>query len=634
MKYPSHSIVVTGLGCILPKASDIDEYWKLIESETVAYSLLPETRWQQSSFMDAKEEDYIPSFLAGWVKEEALKNFSEKKYLRSERMVLEALRQAKECARIDTFPTSTEVVLGCMNLDEEVASALVLKQKGYENQSPFRNRVKHTDESYRSSSLFNSLNAEFQLPSNGLLVDTACSSSLTAIDLAMDLLLSGEKDCVVTGGVEASLGPETYLPFAKLGVLSKGNSIPFDKESDGIVQAEGAVVFILERATSAIKRNAKIYGVLTACEGIATAKHSHLLSPDFETQKELFRRVNSKVQNKKIHYIEAHATGTRVGDLSELMAAVESVKQEETCPVGSVKTILGHTKGAAGAASLLKVLLSLEKNLIAPSSKINSSALSKISPLSFIKKPTPYPKDETLHVRVNSGGFGGSNYQLAVEKCATYEWQTTEEHNLQDKIVTIARSKVNTEEALALFEDNLFQIPPKTALMLDEIQKSALVAVNDAIERSLIHFDKIPAFELLLIYAAHTGGGAQQLFTLRSRLKEMDCNLDKDAEIARKKIFPLNEDTPGTLDSMTTGRLVSEFGFRGAAFHLDAEFRSQEEALRVAKLKLNRGRAQAVIVVTANHKKKEGTFLTGCPTVSCEILSLEKITSQMNWKQM
>lgn len=630
MKYPYHSIVVTGIGCVLPGARDVDSYWNLINKEQKAYSRLSKDRWDQSKYENDKIEDYIPSFLAGWVEEEFLYNFSKEKYLRSERMVLEALAQAKKSSGINRFPEASEVVLGCMNLDEEVASALILRQSGYESAMPFKERAIHSLESYRSSSLFQALHDEFQLPKTGLFVDTACASSLTAIDLAVDLLLSREKDCVVTGGVEASLGPETYLPFAKLGVLSKGKSCPFDSESDGIVQAEGSVIFILERAESAIKRKAKIFAVIGECEGIATARHSHLLSPDLDTQRTLFEKMNQRYQSKKINFIEAHATGTQIGDGTELKALNDSFKHHEPVALGSVKTLIGHTKATAGAASLLKVILAMEHKTIPPSSQV-IRPLIELNSLYFPKTPLEI-LEEDIHCRVNSGGFGGSNYQLAVLKSAHYEWEDSSPPQPTNSSVTVGHSLVKADSVEESFIEGCLQIPPHASEMMDNVQKATLVAVAEALERSLISFKQLPSSEILLIYATHTGGFAQQDFTVRARLLEWQGEKDSVWEEKRKKIFRLNEDTPGSLDSMTAGRVASEFQLKGPAFHLDAAFQSEKEALRIAKLKIERNRAKVVIVVSANHEKIENTFLTRCPTVSCHVLASKEVAVKMNWK--
>lgn len=213
---------------------------------------------------------------------------------------------------------------------------------------------------------------DFHGPS--LAVDTACSSSLMALHLARGSIRKGECDTALVGGVNLSLHYSKYLYLSQMQMLSAGGRCkPFGEDADGYVPGEGVGVILLKRLDLAVEDNDFIYGIVKGTAVNHGGKTGGFSVPNPAAQADLIQTAfrKSGVDPDQIRYIEAHGTGTSLGDPIEIAGLTRAFGpadgRRQYCAVGSVKSNIGHTEGAAGIASVLKVILQLKNRQIAPS---------------------------------------------------------------------------------------------------------------------------------------------------------------------------------------------------------------------------------------------------------------------------
>jgi acyl transferase domain-containing protein/cation diffusion facilitator CzcD-associated flavoprotein CzcO/acyl carrier protein/nucleoside-diphosphate-sugar epimerase len=259
-------------------------------------------------------------------------------------------------------------------------------------------------------------------------IDTACSSSLVATHFACQALMNKEINMAVAGGVTLYLTPESYTSMSRAGMLSpSGQCKAFDNEADGFVPAEGVGAIVLKRLEDAEADGDMIYGVIIGSGINQDGKTNGITAPSVNSQIELIREIYQRynISPETIDYVETHGTGTKLGDPIEL-EALATVFKEKTinknyCAIGSVKTNIGHTSGAAGVASIQKVLLSLKHKKIVPSLNYKKSN----EHFDFIN--SPFYVNTTLKLweneaniprraAISSFGFSGTNAHLVIEE--------------------------------------------------------------------------------------------------------------------------------------------------------------------------------------------------------------------------
>ncbi|TQV86001.1 SDR family NAD(P)-dependent oxidoreductase [Aliikangiella coralliicola] len=261
-------------------------------------------------------------------------------------------------------------------------------------------------------------------------IDTACSSSLVAIHLGSQALLNHEIDMALAGGVSLYLLPESYLGMCRAGMLSpEGQCKTFDNSANGFVPGEGAGAVVLKRLEDAQADNDFIYGVILGSGINQDGKTNGITAPSVNSQIELERDLYDRhdINPETISYIETHGTGTKLGDPIELEALATVFKEKTTnknyCALGAVKSNIGHTSGAAGVASVQKVLLSMKHKTLVPSlnvNKENSLFDFDSSPFYISREKQDWEvKPGTLRrAGVSSFGFSGTNAHLVIEEYA------------------------------------------------------------------------------------------------------------------------------------------------------------------------------------------------------------------------
>lgn len=255
-------------------------------------------------------------------------------------------------------------------------------------------------------------------------IDTACSSSLVALHLARTSLLAGDCDMAIVGGINLNLNNTAHQLLRLAGALSPtGRCRAFDAEADGIVLGEGAGIIILERQAVAHQQSDSILALI---RGSAINNDGHGLSPmapnpirQAEVLEQAYR--NAEIDPASVSYIEAHGTGTAIGDPIEARSLAQifpAATSGEARLIGSVKTNIGHLLNAAGIPSLIKVILMLQHGQIPPSlhyTKPNQRLGLAASGLAINRTLTPWHGPQPLRAGINSFGFGGTNAHVILE---------------------------------------------------------------------------------------------------------------------------------------------------------------------------------------------------------------------------
>ncbi|MDQ7727306.1 type I polyketide synthase [Halomonas sp. SpR8] len=274
-----------------------------------------------------------------------------------------------------------------------------------------------------SSIASNRLSYVFDLHGPSMSLDTACSSSMVAFHQACQAIRSGETNMALAGGISLHLHPYGFIIFSKASMLSPtGRCQVFDEAGNGYVRSEGAGIFLLKDYDQAVADGDNIIAVVAGSAVNTDGYKSGLTVPNPSAQIDLMKRAYEQagISPDEIDYLEAHGTGTAVGDPIETRAIGEALGQQRKTPllIGSVKSNLGHLETASGAAGLAKALYSIQHREVPATigiRKLNPRIKFDEWNLSVVTKGQPLKKQGRLVIGVNSFGFGGANAHVILE---------------------------------------------------------------------------------------------------------------------------------------------------------------------------------------------------------------------------
>ena len=252
-------------------------------------------------------------------------------------------------------------------------------------------------------------------------IDAACASSLVAIHHGRRALIAGETSLVITGGVNALVGPGLTRVLDKAGALSPdGHCRSFDDAAAGYGRGEGAGIVILKRLSDALKDGDRIHAVLKGSAVGADGRTNGIMAPNQEAQERVARKAleEARLSADEILYVEAHATSTSIGDPTECTAIANVYgvgagrAAPEPCYIGSIKPNIGHLEAGAGVMGFIKAILVLQNEMIPPQANLttlNSKVDWKNSCLKVSMECTPWLADgRTRRAAVASYGYGGT----------------------------------------------------------------------------------------------------------------------------------------------------------------------------------------------------------------------------------
>lgn len=367
-------LAIVGIGVRLPGGVSTPEgYWKLLIDGVDAVGPIPRDRWPHDEYYDpdaeasgryyvqkggflAQVDGFDPEFF-GIAPLEAITMDPQ------QRLLLETTWEALEHAGIPATSlrqSRTGVFLGIAGTDYH---RLVLGDRDADT---------HASTGTLASVAAGRISYVLGLNGPAVSVDTACSSSLVAVHLAARSLRTGESDLAIAAGVNLMLSPELTVNFCRAGMLSRdGRCKTFDADADGYIRSEGCGVVLMKRLSDAQRDGDRIFGVVRGTAINQDGRSSGLTAPSGPAQAAVIRDAlaDAGVGPEAVRFIEAHGTGTSLGDPIEVQA-IGSVFSGRTSddPVllGSVKTNLGHLEGAAGIAGLIKAVLALQHGEIPP----------------------------------------------------------------------------------------------------------------------------------------------------------------------------------------------------------------------------------------------------------------------------
>ncbi|RJQ78757.1 MAG: SDR family NAD(P)-dependent oxidoreductase [Desulfobacteraceae bacterium] len=287
-------------------------------------------------------------------------------------------------------------------------------------------------------------------------VDAACASSMSALHMALLELSTGRADMVLSGGVDTINDPFMHMCFSKSQILSASGDIrPFSQNADGTVLGEGVGIVVLKRLTDARRDGNRIYAVIRGLGSASDGKSQSIYAPRAEGQATALRRAYqyAGIDPESVELLEAHGTGTRVGDQTEFKALCDvfskPAAKAKRCALGSVKSNIGHTKAAAGTAGLIKAALSLYHKILPPTLKAlpaDPKLDLENSPfyINHALRPWAAAPAKTRRAGVSAFGFGGSNFHAILEEHASEKCEPS-----WDGSIEIAAFSDATPQALA-----------------------------------------------------------------------------------------------------------------------------------------------------------------------------------------
>ncbi|TDD89141.1 type I polyketide synthase [Actinomadura rubrisoli] len=417
----AEAIAIVGAACRFPGGiDDLDQLWEALSTGRDLVGQVPPDRFEADRFVDEsmprKGKSYtaaggflgdVAGFDAGYF------GISPREAAQMDpqhRLLLEMAAEALDDAAIDPATwagTDAAVYVGISD-----TSYGALQMLATDTVNPY------TMPGAASSIAANRLSHFLDLRGPSMAVDTACSSALVALDRACKTLLEGTSPTALCGGVNALLSPYHYIGFSQASMLSPtGRCRSFSAGADGYVRAEGAGLVVLKRLADALADGDRVHGVILGSAANSDGRTMGLALPSADAQADLLRRAYRRagVHPDELVYLEAHGTGTPVGDPIEAHAIGRALAVDRgtgALPIGSVKSNLGHLEPASGMAGLFKALLVLRHGIIPaslhtdpPSLDIDFAGLN----LATVPEPRPVAGVERPVVGVNSFGFGGTN---------------------------------------------------------------------------------------------------------------------------------------------------------------------------------------------------------------------------------
>lgn len=464
------AIAIIGMACRFPgQVSTPETFWRLLSEGRDATTEIPAQRWDAQAYYDpspdAPGKMYTRSgcFLDDLTGMDA--NFfgiSPREATRmdpQQRLLLEVAWEAVENAGLamsDLAGSQTGVFIGMMNNSEYSQLQIQQGDGSYQNDLHYGTGSASSVASGRLAYLF-----DWQGPT--LTVDTACSSSLVSLHLACQSLRTKGCTLALVGGVHANILPETMVNACKMGMLAAdGYCKTFDAAADGFVVGEGCGAVLLKPLADALADNNPVLAVIRGSAVNQDGRSNGMTAPNKLAQEAVMRQALARagVRPSEVSYVEAHGSGTALGDPIEI-AALEAVYsearvQEQPLLVGSVKTNIGHLVGASGMAGLLKTVLSLQQKTIPPHLHLH-----QLNPhISRVQKCTSIPTTLTpwsvegrrLLAGVSSFGWSGTNAHVILEEAPAGEKTPAPASTIPAHLVLLS---AHTEAALNQATENL-----------------------------------------------------------------------------------------------------------------------------------------------------------------------------------
>lgn len=455
-------IAIIGQAAVFAQAASLDEYWDNILRNVDGITEVPPSRWDPEAYYDPDPEAPDKTYCkrGGFIPEidfnplefglpPNLLEVTDASQLLGLVVARDALRDAGYGPEAEFNRRNTGVVLGVaggQKLITDLSARLqypiwekVLTSSGIspEDTEIIIDKIKLAYAPWNENSfpgllgnvIAGRIANRFDLGGMNTVVDAACASSLAAVKMAVSELVEGRAEMMITGGVDTDNSPFTYLCFSKTPAFSPSGTIrPFDAQSDGMLIGEGLGMMVLKRLEDAERDGDRIYAVIRGIGSSSDGKYKSIYAPRPSGQSLALERAyqDAGIDPRSIGLVEAHGTGTKAGDPAEFQG-LQSVfgepnGQAQTIAIGSVKSQIGHTKAAAGAAGMIKAALALHHQVLPPTLNVDQPApdLGLENSHFYVNTETrpwfsPNGKG-TRKAGVSAFGFGGTNFHIVLEE--------------------------------------------------------------------------------------------------------------------------------------------------------------------------------------------------------------------------
>nr|VFJ44432.1 MAG: Acyl transferase domain-containing protein [Candidatus Kentron sp. DK] len=414
----SDPIAIIGMGCRFPKARNPDEFWEILKNGVDAITELPLSRQMErpavswGGFIDEVDQ-FDPGFFGISAREAELIDPQQ-------RLLLEVVWEALEDAGVPA-----ETLAG-----SQTGVFIGIWQNDYHHYLPSEGADLYSETGTARSVGAGRLSYLWDLRGPCQVIDTASSSSLVALHEACMSLHAGESDLALAGGVNLILHPGvTNRFFASRMLAPDGRCKTFDASADGYARGEGCGMLVLKRKRDAVRDGDRILALIRGTAINHDGRTNGLAAPSSQAQQAVIRRAlaNAGTGTREVSYIEAHGTGTPLGDRTEFEALTEVLMPgrapDEICYIGSAKTNIGHLESAAGAAGVIKTVLALVHGEIPP--HLHLREFSPHIPIadtlfSVPREPAPWAGGRRI-AGVSSFGISGANAHVVLEEAPTVE---------------------------------------------------------------------------------------------------------------------------------------------------------------------------------------------------------------------
>ncbi|MEU5062909.1 aminotransferase class I/II-fold pyridoxal phosphate-dependent enzyme [Streptomyces virginiae] len=445
------AIAVVGMACRFPGARNPNEYWRLLTAPRPQFTTVPDSRWRSAAFLSDDFRDTSSTYTDTMALLDDVGHFDAAHYGipprraaamdPQHRLLIDLAREAIQDAgwEADGFDR------------EETSVITALTESGYRELSTMRIRMRQLaggefgapaadpgwQESVRAvhglhgtsvAGLLlnmgpNTISSVFDLHGESYALDSACSGGLMAVANAVHALRAGRSRIAIAGGAQLILAPDLLVGLCRIGAISRsGRCLPFGAEADGFVLGEGAGVLVLRPLADARAAGDRVYAVI---RGVGTANDGTVqggLHPRAGGQLRALRRAyrDAELSPGEVGYLEAHGTGTTVGDPVELGVLAE-LRGADAAPahLGAVKAVVGHSLNSAGLAGLIKTVLAVQRGVIPPQPEFGLAGTAALDAARLTVATAPVPWSGNGLPRragVSAFGFGGTGVHMVVEE--------------------------------------------------------------------------------------------------------------------------------------------------------------------------------------------------------------------------
>ncbi len=463
-------LAVVGLGGVFPKAKTLRRYWANIKNKVDAIQDVPATHWSKEDYFDAdpKKQDKVYSYKGGFLDaydfDPSEFGLSPNTLEATDPAQLFALVAAKMALADAGYPVDKDgwdrgrvsCILGVTGALEiviplgarlslpawrkAILAAGVPPTQAEDALARMSDEFVPWQEASFPGLLGNVIAGRvanrFNLGGTNCVVDAACGSSLSAMHMAALELQAGRAKMVVTGGVDTFNDIFMYTCFTKTPALSKsGHAKPFDASADGTTLGEGVGMIVLKRLDDAVKDGDTVHAILRGLGTSSDGRGKSIYAPSAGGQTRAIEEAYrlSGLSPETVELVEAHGTGTAVGDGIEVEAISgvykKTGREGAWVALGSVKSMVGHTKAAAGSAAFIKAAMALRHKVLPPTIKV-SEPLPILAGgetpfyLSLEKRPWMASKDHPRRAACSALGFGGTNFHAILEEGSSAKTET------------------------------------------------------------------------------------------------------------------------------------------------------------------------------------------------------------------